>query len=302
MKTFRVRNFEKFQHYKNRNPPWIKLYTNTLENYEFGSLPDASKAHLTAIWLLASRAEGELPYDSDWISKRINATEKVDLQLLADVGFIVLDQGEEQSASKPLDQRQRQRQRQKEDTPSPSGNGSDPDSSLTDVPASLNHTQDAEVMFNTWNTFVPQQATKLTVARRQKLASRFKDQFHGKQSEWQAYCERIVASPFLLGENDRGWKAGLDWALEPRNVIKVMEGQYEGGTPNSENNPISPEDALQDTARIVRRILHDGAIRPDHWPIDYPLPEKMAQMLQHGLLTQEEADAWTQQGRGDGGE
>lgn len=89
---FSVRNFEKFQHYKDRNPPWIRLYNPLLDDYEFGRLPDASKAHLLAIWLLASRYDNKIPYDPEWVSRRINATEPVDLDALAKGGFIVADQ------------------------------------------------------------------------------------------------------------------------------------------------------------------------------------------------------------------
>jgi hypothetical protein len=102
MRTFSVKNFEKFQHYKDRAPPWIKLYNGLLEDYEFGGLPDASKMHLIAIWLLASRSDNKIPFDPKWVSNRINATEPVDLALLAKRGFIIVDQGEEPSDSKPL--------------------------------------------------------------------------------------------------------------------------------------------------------------------------------------------------------
>lgn len=105
MKTFSVKNFERFQHYKDRAPPWIKLYNELLDDYEFGSLPDASKMHLIAIWLLASRSENKIPFDPIWVGRRINANEPVNLQLLVDRGFILLDQqlhSTEQVASKPL--------------------------------------------------------------------------------------------------------------------------------------------------------------------------------------------------------
>lgn len=102
---FSVKNFDKFQHYKDRAPPWIKLYNELLDDYEFGSLPDASKMHLIAIWLLASRSANKIPFDPMWVSRRINANDPVNLQLLADRGFIVLDQelhNTEQVASAPL--------------------------------------------------------------------------------------------------------------------------------------------------------------------------------------------------------
>lgn len=92
MATFSVKNFERFQHYKDRAPPWIKLYNELLDDYEFGLLPDASKMHLIAIWLLASRSDNKIPYDPAWVARRINATEAVDLAALAKAGFIVTDQ------------------------------------------------------------------------------------------------------------------------------------------------------------------------------------------------------------------
>jgi hypothetical protein len=105
MRTFSVKNFEKFQHYKDRSPPWIKLYNELLDDYEFGRLQDASKMHLIGIWLLASRSDNKIPHDPAWVAKRINANSKVDLEELEQAGFIVLDQPlqtPEQSASKPL--------------------------------------------------------------------------------------------------------------------------------------------------------------------------------------------------------
>lgn len=105
MRTFSVKNFDRFQHYKDRSPPWIKLYNELLDDYEFGLLPDATKMHLVAIWLLASRSENKIPFDPKWVGNRINATDAVNLQLLADNGFIVLDQDvhiTEQVASKTI--------------------------------------------------------------------------------------------------------------------------------------------------------------------------------------------------------
>jgi len=86
---FSVKNMEKFQHYTDRTPPWIKLYNDVLEDYDFATLPDASKIHLIMIWLLASRSENKVVDDPDWIARKINATEPVNLELLKESGFIV---------------------------------------------------------------------------------------------------------------------------------------------------------------------------------------------------------------------
>lgn len=92
MRNFSVKNFEHFQHYKDRSPPWIKLYNELLDDYKFSALPDASKFHLVAIWLLASRTENKIPYDPAWVGRRISSTSKVDLDGLASAGFLLIDQ------------------------------------------------------------------------------------------------------------------------------------------------------------------------------------------------------------------
>jgi len=89
---FSVKNFVEFQHYKDRAPPWIKLYNNLLDDYEFGCLQDASKLHLVLIWLLASRMNNRIPADPDWIGQRINANSPVQLTPLFNSGFIIMEQ------------------------------------------------------------------------------------------------------------------------------------------------------------------------------------------------------------------
>jgi len=39
---------------------------------------------------------------------------------------------------------------------------------------------------------------------------------------------RISDIPFLCGQNDRGWRANIDWLLRPDSVTKILEGQYKG--------------------------------------------------------------------------
>jgi hypothetical protein len=60
--ALKVRNWPKFQHYKNRRPPWIKLHRDLLEDRAFLSLPVASQALAPRLWLLASDTmDGSLP-------------------------------------------------------------------------------------------------------------------------------------------------------------------------------------------------------------------------------------------------
>lgn len=97
-----IRNWDRYQHYKSRNPPWIKLYNSLLDDYEFSRLHDASKAHLIGIWMLASRHGGQVPYDAEWIAHKINATETVDIEPLLEGEWLVpIDKTRKQNASAP---------------------------------------------------------------------------------------------------------------------------------------------------------------------------------------------------------
>lgn len=109
---FSVKDFETLQHYKDRSPPWIKFYNAVLDDYAFTSLPDASRSHLLAIWLLASRTNNRVPYDSAWIGQAIKASSSVDLEALVEAGFLIVEStatntstAVAQVASKSLDQR-----------------------------------------------------------------------------------------------------------------------------------------------------------------------------------------------------
>ena len=69
---------------------------------------------------------------------------------------------------------------------------------------------------------------KLTPKRRTHTRARLRET--GRDLDWwRAYFRRILAAPFLVGENDRGWKADFDWATgNEDNVTKVLEGRYDG--------------------------------------------------------------------------
>jgi hypothetical protein len=52
------KNWPDFQHYKGRRPPWIRLYRTLLDDFDFQSLDDASRALAPMLWLLASEFDG----------------------------------------------------------------------------------------------------------------------------------------------------------------------------------------------------------------------------------------------------
>lgn len=43
---------------------------------------------------------------------------------------------------------------------------------------------------------------------------------------WQRFFGRVANSPHLMGENDRGWQANLEWITKKENFYKIIEGNY----------------------------------------------------------------------------
>ena len=87
------KNWVKFQHYKHRSPPWIKLHRDILDDFDWWSLPIASRAIAPCLWLLASCEEnGEFDATPEKLAFRFRMTEK-DVQLaikpLIDNGYFV---------------------------------------------------------------------------------------------------------------------------------------------------------------------------------------------------------------------
>jgi uncharacterized protein YdaU (DUF1376 family) len=74
------------------------------------------------------------------------------------------------------------------------------------------------------------QVSIVTQARAVSLRARIWDHWRADpMSGWRSHLDAIAASPFLRGESERGWRADFDWAIQPRNVVKVAEGKYSRG-------------------------------------------------------------------------
>ena len=89
-----VKDWDKFQHYRDRNPPWIKLHTSLLEDYDFATLPGVAKGQLLLMWLLAARTDNKIPNDRVWIAHSLRIPAKsLEIEMLVDGGWLIV-QGE----------------------------------------------------------------------------------------------------------------------------------------------------------------------------------------------------------------
>jgi len=80
---------------------------------------------------------------------------------------------------------------------------------------------------------------KLTASRQTSLRVRLRE--HGLDG-WRLALANIRGSPFLLGDNDRGWKADFDFVLQAKSFNKLIEGGYNGT--NRRNHEQDVEQAI----------------------------------------------------------
>lgn len=86
--------------------------------------------------------------------------------------------------------------------------------------------QFAEEFLAFWNATVPfSKARRLKGPRLVSLYARQKDEDF--VAHWREAILKIPDSPFLRGENDRGWKANVEWFLRPETLTKILEGNYD---------------------------------------------------------------------------
>jgi hypothetical protein len=93
-----------------------------------------------------------------------------------------------------------------------------------------------ENLIEGWNIIEGVQAVrKITAIRRKAFCARAAD------PDWladvPAALERVKASSFCCGRNDRSWRADLDWFLRPDTLTKILEGKYDDRT---ERHPKGP--------------------------------------------------------------
>jgi phage replication O-like protein O len=94
-----------------------------------------------------------------------------------------------------------------------SGNGSCPHQEIIDI----------------YHELLPQlpKVIKWTDKRMKLLRKQWNDSPDQKNiTWWRDYFVIVTESPFLLGKNNSGWRADLEWLIKPDNLPKVLEGKY----------------------------------------------------------------------------
>lgn len=211
MATLVAKNWGEFQHYKDRAPAWIKLHKRLLDDFEYQSLPLASRALAPMLWLLASEEnDGTIDFNPKKLAFRLRTTvEEINeaVKPLIENGFFSLigdcnsDASDLLAEVLPREEKRREEEEiEKERDVAQS------------APPSQPLTPEVVTVFEFWKATMDSPRSLLDKKRTASIKAALKTGYTVEQ-----LCDAITGcskSAFHMGENDRGVKYnGLDLIL-----------------------------------------------------------------------------------------
>lgn len=103
----RIRNWERFQHYTNRRPPWIKYHVALLDDHALLSLDPMAQLVYDRLLLRAALTDNNIEHDSEWLGQKFNlpaADIQAAIESLVKTGFLRVV-GSKRSASTAIAKR-----------------------------------------------------------------------------------------------------------------------------------------------------------------------------------------------------
>lgn len=222
----RIKNWAKHQHYKDRNPPWIKLYKEILDDPDWHELSGDDAKSLIMLWLIASESnDGELPAIKK-LSFRLRINESQANQLLARLSnWLVHDASnvlaKDYQDAIPETETETEKEREKE----------------TEKETDLRKPERSAVPYSEivdlYHQKLPMlaQVYKMTTLRKNKVKLLWHEELQSLNA-WENYFDFISQSAFLtgktIGKDGRAFIADFDFIVNQTNFVKIAEEKYHG--------------------------------------------------------------------------
>jgi len=235
----RIKNWAKFQHFKDRRPPWVKLYRDILDDLEWHELDPLAAKVLVMLWLIASEDEGRIP-DTKTLAFRLRLPEVKTKEIIINLSHWLCQDdisviSEKYQFDSTETETETERKKETECNSPPSG---EPDDSK--IPKC-----EHQSVIDMYHKYLPtlRKVEVWNSARQGYLRQRWrevaielskeKDITAGDILTWFAdFFQHIGASKFLTGKvnskDGRAFTADLEWILKPSNFAKIVEGKYHG--------------------------------------------------------------------------
>ena len=82
---------------------------------------------------------------------------------------------------------------------------------------------------------------------------------------WAEACRRMASSAFCRGENDRGWRADLDFLCQPKSFNGLIEGKYDDRAPRQSQAPPRQSAFRQHQDEIYQKLKRETGDRNDEF-------------------------------------
>ena len=238
----KIKNWSKFQHFKDRKPPWVKLYRDLLDDIEWHELDPKAAKVLVMLWLIASEDEGSIPPNKQ-LAFRLRMSEK-ETEVCISKLFHWLEQDDnnlistryQNDAPETETETETEKKTETEIICPPSGEpldgnklpGCDHKAVIALYHQNLPTLRKVEVWNETRKGYLRQRWREVAA----ELAEQKPITGHDVLTWWAEFFSHIGTSKFLTGRvNDksgRSFVADLEWIIKPTNFCKIVEGKYHG--------------------------------------------------------------------------
>jgi len=235
----RIKNWNKFQHFKDRKPPWVKLYRDLLDDIDWHELDAQASKVLVMLWLIASEEDGNIP-STKTLAFRLRMTEKQTIDCLNKLShWLEQDDINAISSRYQSDSLETETEREKETEKTficpPDGEPKAKKLPECDHKAVIElYHQNLPTMrrVEVWNE------TRAGYLRQRwrEVAAELAQEKNITASDvlawWKEFFLSVGKSRFLTGrvnsKEGRAFVADLEWILKPSNFAKIVEGKYHG--------------------------------------------------------------------------
>ena len=248
--TYRIKGWAEFQHYKNRRPPWIKLYRGLLDDPDWHQAdPEACKA-LIMLWLIASESEdGSLPEVSK-MAFRLRIHEDKLNQILAKLSHWLENDANTMLASGYQDASKVSAECYQDATPERETDQreirhtyvDDSQSNASGVvqitaPIRKRESIPFDEIYQAYNEICGSKGRPMALRNNPKRQARIKAIWRESEKArsvdwWRAYFAKCMSIPWMTKGFNRTdgstWLgADLDYLLQDKVITKIVEGAYD---------------------------------------------------------------------------
>jgi len=237
----RIKNWNKFQHFKDRKPPWVKLYRDLLDDIDWHELDAQASKVLVMLWLIASEEDGNIP-STKTLAFRLRMTEKQTIDCLNKLSHW-LEQDDINAISSRYQsdsletetETEREKETEKTFICPPDGEPKAKKLPECDHKAVIElYHQNLPTMrrVEVWNEtragYLRQRWREVAAELAQAQDITASDVLNW----WGEFFLSVGKSKFLTGrvnsKDGRAFVADLEWILKPSNFAKIVEGKYHG--------------------------------------------------------------------------